>query len=141
MSLTNFELIEIRTQADGVRGVFSRVDIAKGTIIGIFDGRAVALDIKPDGKVDYAGEDPNMLIHLALQENKLYALSSASPNDLVGIDFTNHSCTPNCYVDNTLVLRAKTDIPGNAELTWDYRESDLIPQGFPCWCEEAKCIL
>jgi hypothetical protein len=53
----------------------------------------------------------------------------------------NHSCHPNCYIERTLVIRAAEDIPPGTELTWDYRVSDLVPQGQPCWCPEPKCVL
>jgi hypothetical protein len=141
MSWTNLELIEVRDLPGGEHGVFSRVDIPKDSVLAIFDGRAVALDIRPDGTVDYGDENPHMLIHLAVQDGKFYALSPIAPEDIGGVDFMNHSCEPNCYIERTLVVKAKRDIPRGTELTWDYRESDIVPQGIPCWCEEPKCVL
>ncbi len=50
-------------------------------------------------------------------------------------------CRRRCNIERTLVVRAKKSIPRGTELTWDYRETDIIPQGIPCWCEEPKCVL
>jgi hypothetical protein len=141
MSWTNLDLVQIRELPGGGRGVFSRKRIPKDTIIAVFDGRAVRLPILPDGRVDYGNEDPHMLIHLAVEGNQFYALVPITPEDVGGVDLMNHSCTPNCYIERTLVVRAKVDIPENVELTWDYRDSDLIPQGIPCWCDDPKCVL
>ena len=141
MSWTNLDLVEVRRLPGGQRGVYSRKDISKDAVIAIFDGRAVALDIRPDGTVDYGGENPHMLIHLAVAGNKFFALSPITPDDVGGVDFMNHSCEANCYIERTLVVRAKRDIPRGTELTWDYRETDIVPQGIPCWCEEPKCVL
>ncbi len=141
MSWTNLDLVEVRTLAGGERGVFSRADIPKDAVVAVFDGRAVALDILPDGTVDYADENPHMLIHLAVHGDKFFALSPIAPEDIGGVDYMNHSCEPNCYIERTLVVRARHDIPRGTELTWDYRETDIIPQGIPCWCEEPKCVL
>ncbi|MGB8274460.1 MAG: SET domain-containing protein [Alphaproteobacteria bacterium] len=141
MSWTNLDLVEVRALQDGGRGVFSRKKIAKDSVIAVFDGRAVRLRILPDGKVDYGREDPHMLIHLAAEGDTFYALAPIAPDDVRGVDFMNHSCQANCYIERTLVVRAKTDIPAGVELTWDYRDSDLIPQGIPCWCPDPKCVL
>ncbi len=141
MSWTNSELVEVRTREGGHRAVFSRADIPKDAVIAIFDGRAVTLDIREDGTVEYRDENPHMLIHLAVQGRKFFALSPIAPDDVGGVDFMNHSCEPNCYIERTLVVRAKNPIPRGTELTWDYRETDLIAQGIPCWCDVPKCVL
>ena len=141
MSWTNPDLVEVRTLPGGEHGVFSRTDILKDAVVAIFDGRAVALDIRPDGTVDYGDENPHMLIHLAVKDGKFFALSPITPEDIGGVDYMNHSCEPNCCIERTLVVRAKRNIPRGTELTWDYRETDIIPQGIPCWCEEPKCVL
>lgn len=141
MSWTNLDLVEVRELPNGGRGVFSRKPIPKDTVIAVFDGRAVHLRILPDGKIDYGEEDPNMLIHLAVVGSDFYGLAPITPEDVRGVDLMNHSCQANCHIERTLVVRAKSDIPAGVELTWDYRSSDIIPQGVPCWCPDPKCVL
>ena len=141
MSWTNQALVEVRNLPGGERGVYSRTDIPKDAVVAIFDGRAVALPVRDDGTVEYGTENPHMLIHLAVENGRFFALSPIAPDDIGGVDFMNHSCAPNCYIERTLVVRAARDIPAGTELTWDYRETDLIPQGIPCWCPEPKCVL
>ena len=141
MTWTNLDLVEVRNLGDGQHGIFSRADIPKDAVIAVFDGRAAALDILPDGTVDYGDENPHMLIHLAIHDGKFFVLCPIAPDDIQGGDYMNHSCEANCYIERTLVVRAKKRIPRGRELTWDYRETDLIPQGIPCWCEKPKCVL
>ncbi len=141
MSWTNFAVAEVRTLANGHRSLYAKTDITRDTVIAVLDGRAVVLDVKPDGKIDYGREDGNLLVHLAVHGGKFYGIAPIRYDEVDGADFMNHSCHPNCYVERTLVIRAAEDIKAGAEITWDYRVSDLIPQGQPCWCPEPKCVL
>ena len=141
MSWTNYALAEVRDIGEGQKALYSKVPIPKDTVIAVFDGRAVVLDLKPDGKIDYGKEDPNLLVHLAVAGGKFYGIEPIGYDEVTGADFMNHSCTPNCYIERMLVIRAAEDIPPGTELTWDYRISDLIPQGNPCWCDVPKCLL
>ncbi len=81
------------------------------------------------------------MVHLAVNAGKFYGIAPIRYDEVGGADFMNHSCHPNCYVERMLVIRAAEDIGAGTELTWDYRVSDLVPQGQPCWCPEPKCIL
>jgi uncharacterized protein len=141
VSWTNAEITEVRAMANGHRALHSKTRIARDTVIAVLDGRAVVLDMKADGKIDYGREDPNLLVHLAVAGGKFYGIAPIRYDEVGGADFMNHSCTPNCYVERMLVIRAAEDIPPGVPLTWDYRVSDLVPQGFPCWCPEPKCVL
>jgi SET domain-containing protein len=141
MSWTNFELAEVRDIGGGQHALYSRTHIPKNAVIAVFDGRAVVLAVKPDGKLDYAGENPNLLLHLAVHDGKFYGIAPIRDDEVGGADYMNHSCTPNCYVERMLVVRAAEDIPPGTELTWDYRVSDLVPQGNACWCDDPKCVL
>ena len=141
MSWTNPAVAEVRDLGGGQRGLLERTDIKRDTVIGIFDGRAVVLNLKPDGKIDYGDEDPNLLVHLAVQDGKFYGIAPIRYDEVTGVDYMNHSCAPNCAIERTLVIRAAEDIKAGAELKWDYRISDIIPQGNPCWCDPPRCVL
>jgi hypothetical protein len=141
LTWTNDAIAAVRTLANGHRSLFAKTHIPRHTVIAVLDGRAVVLDLKADGGIDYAGEDGNLLIHLGVHDGKFYGIAPIRYGEVGGADFMNHSCHPNCYVERTLLIRAAEDIEAGAELTWDYRVSDIIPQGQPCWCPEPKCVL
>lgn len=127
------------------KGVFALRDIKVGDIVGVFDGRAEVFDIDPDsGRVDYREwEDGRMVLQLALRENKLYGIVPLSDGP-GGIDYINHSCSPNCSVYPGFVVTAVRPIKAGDELTVDYRTMDHVQVGKPCWCnkpESQKCIL
>ena len=117
MSWTNFALAEVREIGDGHRAVYAKTKIPKDAVIAVFDGRAVVLDLKPDGKIDYGKEDPNLLVHLAVSNGKFYGIAPIRYDEVTGADFMNHSCKPNCYIERMLVIRAAEDIAADAELT------------------------
>jgi SET domain len=115
-------------------------------MIGIFDGRVEVFTVRPDGSVDWGRHDPSMSIHLALENERLYALMPIEGYSVDGIDFINHSCTPNCTVSTQgLVVRTNRDIECGEHLTIDYRPMDIVKLGRLCWCRhipnERRCIL
>jgi len=145
VSWTNLSLAEVRNFADG-RGLFSRTCIRKGGMIGIFDGQVEVFNVRPDGSVEWGEHDPSMSIHLALENELLYALMPLEGCPVEGIDFINHSCAPNCTVlRRGLVVRAKLDIECGEHLTIDYRPMDLVKLGRLCWCnhipDARRCVI
>jgi SET domain len=145
VSWTNLNLVEVKAYANG-RGLFSRVSIRKGGMIGIFDGQVEVFTVSRDGSIDWKNHDPSMSIHLALEDDLLYALMPIEGSSAGGIDFINHSCIPNCTLsEGVLVVRANQNIECGQHLTIDYRPMDLIKLGKPCWCshppDTQRCIL
>jgi len=141
MTWTNTELTEVRSIGDDGRGLFARTAIPEGTVLAIFDGRAVSFEARPGGEIDFGTEDPRMLLHLGIVEGRFYAIAPISYDGVAGADFMNHSCRPNCRVERLLMVRADTDIAAGEELTWDYRTWDVVTLGETCWCEPAECVI
>jgi hypothetical protein len=115
-------------------------------MIGIFDGQVELFTISHEGSVDWREHDPSMSIHLALENDQLYALMPLRGQPVDGIDFINHSCIPNCIISNQgLVVRANQNINCGEHLTIDYRPMDLIKLGKLCWCDHVpdaqRCLL
>lgn len=110
--------------ATGGRGVFTTQRIARGSPVLPFKGPAI----------ERAQLDPNQY-HLQIGE-ALYLGPSGEFDDYV-----NHSCEPNCGINDELVLVALRDIEAGEELTWDYGtaidEDDF--DGFPCRCRARAC--
>ena len=145
MSWTNFDVVEVRS-VGREKGIFACRPIAKGSVIGVFDGAAEVFSVGADGQVDWRGQDGGMSIHLALDQGKLYALMPTPGLAIAGVDFINHSCSPNCRADaGVLVVETLRDIAPDEQLTINYHAMDLIKLGRPCWCEDVpadqRCIL
>lgn len=117
-------LVEVRHSPQHGRGVFALHPITAGSRILPFRGPLLRL-----AEIDEAS------YHLQIGEDE-YLGSSGAPDDYV-----NHSCAPNCALDEALWLYALQAIPSGAELTWDY--STAIDEagfaGFPCDCGSREC--
>lgn len=138
VSLTFWDLVEIRPLVDGERGLFARRDIARSAVIGSFDGRAVLFPIGPDGRLATAPYDFKDLIQLRRVGAAVLAL--APVDSFEGIDFVNHSCRPNARLRHGVVMVALRRIREGEQITMDYRKMDIIPEGIECWCDTAtKC--
>ena len=145
MSWTNFDLVETLSIGNEL-GVFAKVDIEEGHVVGLFDGVAEVFSVDSTGTVDWRGQDGGMSIHLKLSDNKLYAIMPSPHIAISGIDYINHSCKPNCRADaGVLVVETTAFIPKGEQLTLNYHRMDLIKLGRPCWCKDVpeaeRCIL
>lgn len=145
MSWSDFSVIEVRDVA-GESGVFSHEPIAAGMVIGVFDGVVEVFSVDASGRVDWRGMDGGMSIHLSLSGGRLFTLMPIPGKPVEGIDFINHSCSPNCRADaGSLVVETLRPIAAGEELTLNYHAMDLIKLGRPCWCagisDDKRCIL
>lgn len=123
------------------KGVVSLITIEADTVIGCFDGKTEIFDIDSNNKIIPRDDvDIQKSLHIYRHDNKLIAYVPKYKNDYKGIDFMNHSCNPNCYIDNIVIVKAKKIIKPNEELTFDYRISNLADEGSVCWCNtDKKC--
>jgi hypothetical protein len=57
--------------------------------------------------------------------------------------YTNHSCSPNCYVDKTnRVMRAKKYISIGEEITFNYLDNESkLSTSFQCKCGSDNCVV
>lgn len=117
--------IEIRESKFG-KGLFAKKDIEQGTIL-----------CKASGKKLSFGET------LLLNEKESYTLQIdfdkyifCEPPFL----YSNHSCNPNCAVNQHLELFALKKINAGEELFWDYSTSMLERHWtMKCSCGETNC--
>jgi len=145
VSWSDFDAIEVRKIA-GEFGVFACRDIARSSVVGVFDGVVEVFEMDGRGQVDWRGMDGGMSIHLSLSGDRLFTLMPIPGIAVQGIDFINHSCTPNCRADaGSLVVETTCDVAAGEQLTINYHAMDLIKLGRPCWCEgiddDKRCIL
>lgn len=102
------------------KGVFTTTEIAAGDLILVLKG---VICEYPDKYTIQLGRD----IHLSAKS---------------GIqDFINHSCSPNCAIDNRKrILYAIKPISSGEELTFDYCTTEkLCAVPFLCNCGAANC--
>jgi len=137
VTYTNLDLVEEFELGNGEKGLRASKDIVHGTVVGVFGG-----NVKPYPLVDGRLADPGLhriLVQLRLEGDVLYGMDTGS--ELHGIDYVNHSCTPNIGVSNQIILTASRDIPAGEELVTDYREWDLVLEGLHCWCSSGYCVI
>ena len=133
-----WNLVEVRPNGNHDRGLFARKDIPRGTVIGCFDGRARLFAIGPDGRLDTETNDFKDLIQLRRVGDAVLAL--APVDSFEGIDFANHSCTPNANLKAGVVMVARRHIRADEQITLDYRKMDVVAEGIDCWCPvENRC--
>lgn len=138
MSLTNFDLVEIKMLSPGESSLVARVDIAKDAFLGCFDGRATLFPNAVGKNSTTLGDSPHKDIFQVSQYSG-FLIGLVPVDSFGGIDFANHSCTPNCRIERGIVLVADRDIAKGEELTFDYRLVDQVPEGISCWCNPPKC--
>lgn len=137
MSYTNFDLIEVRSLRPDHQAIYATKKVAKGALLGHFDGKAITVDLdKKDELDDYWWRQS---VHLKLEGSTLYCLLPLWEPE--GIDYLNHSCRPNARVEQQLYVYADRDIEPGEEITADYRTFNLVPQGIRCWCDEPLCVI
>ena len=120
MDSTNPETVSVKKSVHG-KGIFTNTDLSKNDIILKITGPAL-----------------NFEQTLDLGHDECYCLQ-------VGIDkyiipdypfyLSNHSCDPNCGINENMELFALKPISSGEELRWDYSTSMLERH----WVMECKC--
>ncbi len=123
MFLLPISSFEIRQTKNKGRGVFARLDISGGTVIGDYLGI-----IKHPREI---GEEKDGLYEMYLADD-----ASALPNkNDEGIHLVNYSCTPNCRMypyKGHVLYYADRKIFNGEELTVDYMIGDSVGEAEPC---------
>jgi hypothetical protein len=97
------------------RGVVAERAFAKGEVIAIWRGRTIT-------------------------EHQALTLSTEERDQLLPVDFINHSCEPNCGFTDATTLVAMRDIKAGESVTFDYAMSDTNSFiTFNCHCGSPIC--
>lgn len=115
------------------KGFFVEQDIAKGALIGFFDGVVRRFRMSEEC-ADIPDYEDIQAIDLAVDDGWLYVLVPVDREILSGVDYINHSCTPNCLVEGYLKIVAARDIRCGEELTIDYGSLTLVKEKKRCNC-------
>lgn len=129
-SFTDEKLTYVEDAGRKGKGLFSNQPLPEGTIIGMYDGTA-----KRISATEAMGMDRSLWIEKCIKNGYLYYLDHEG--DLEGVEFINHSCSPNCYVDDKLIIRTLIDVLGHTELTIDYSSVTILRLGIQCQCRDG----
>lgn len=140
MSYTNKTLINDIKMPNGEMSAVAKSFIPAGTLLGIHGGDVVEFPIV-NNRIVHKTVEHKEIVQICINDNTLLGLVSPKDEIWSGIDFINHSCNPSVAARDRIVIYALTDIKEGQELTMDYREWDLIPEGIQCWCKNKQCSI
>jgi hypothetical protein len=112
------------------RGVVAERAFTKGEVIAVWRGSTItereALALPANERDQLLQVDVDAFI--------------CSDDELVTVDFINHSCEPNCGFTDDSTLVAMRDIAAGESVTFDYAMSDTNSFiAFECRCETPLC--
>jgi SET domain-containing protein len=124
---------EVRESKIHGRGLFAKVDIAKGEILAIkgghiIDRETLRREITPRlGPVEIQIDDDLFIAPVTHDERELSML------------YSNHSCDPNIGLRGEITFVAMRDIPAGEELTHDWAMTDNDDYSLECNCGASAC--
>lgn len=140
MSYTNTSLIKDIRMNNGQMCAVSKSFIPAGTLLGVHGGNTVKFPIV-NNRIVHDTIEHREIVQICINDNVMIGLVSPKDEIWSGIDFINHSCKPNVVARDRIIIYALTDIEEDQELTMDYRNWDLIPEGIQCWCKNKQCSI
>ena len=143
MSDTNPVMYEIRESCIHNKGVFSLLDIDRGTYILQYIGEKITkkeADRRGVAKLEESRKTggPSVLI---FELNRRYDIDGDMPGN--DAKFINHSCAPNCEAviwKKEIWIVARRAIKKGEELTFDYGYDVSFYQDHPCLCGSKNCV-
>jgi SET domain-containing protein len=114
------------------KGLFAAIDLKQGMRIIQYLGERISLQ-ESERRL---AEDNVYIFEL----NEHYALDGKSPKNLAR--YINHSCDPNCEVENTgrtIWIVAARNIQEGEELSYDYGYEVKNYEANPCNCGAKNC--
>lgn len=106
-------------------GTFAAKKIKKGELVLTTDGKFI-LDKTLDHTVN------SDLLEICFQTSKDYHYCPKSKENMNGIFCVNHSCDPNCGIEDGTNLIALRDIKIGEEIIYDYCMTDANFEGLLC---------
>lgn len=113
-------------------GLFAKKTIPKGTVVAAWGGRVLT-------KNEVKKLPEKFRTNYALPIYPGFYIAEISDNDLDEADFINHSCEPNCSIENSLIMVAKRKINSGEELTADFDSGPKFGIKTKCTCGTEKC--
>jgi uncharacterized protein len=108
------------------KGLFANVALNEGTVVTNVHGEHITFE-----DTTRLGDNESFCVQISLKD---YVLP-APP-----FYYANHSCNPNCGLNEKLELITLRDVSQNEELTWDYSTSMLERHwAMKCECGSSNC--
>jgi hypothetical protein len=108
------------------KGLFANVELPKGTIVTTVHGEHVTFE-----DTTQLDDTESYCVQISLKDY----VSPAPP-----FFYANHSCSPNCGLNEKLELTTLRDVLENEEITWDYSTSMLERHWvMKCECGAPNC--
>jgi|694.fasta_scaffold17699_12 SET domain-containing protein len=112
------------------RGVVAERAFAKGEVIAIWRGRTIT----EHQALTLSTEERDQLLQIGDDQFLV------NDEELLPVDFINHSCEPNCGFTDATTLVAMRDIKAGESVTFDYAMSDTNSFiTFNCHCGSPIC--
>ena len=113
-------------------GLFAKAPIPAGTVVAAWGGRVTTL-------AEVERLPAGIGFHYALELYPGFYLAERRVEELDSADFINHSCAPNCRIEQRFVLLAARDIAPDEELTADFSGRPGEGREFACKCGAPSC--
>lgn len=114
----------------GQNAVFALTDIHTDTLIGVYGGNIGIIEL--NGAKCTPGNTAQ--VYYDRNTDRLFHLRSEDSYEWEGISFINHNCHPNAKIVNQCAIVTIRDINREEEITVNYNEWNVIPEGIDCWC-------
>lgn len=110
--------------------MFAKEPIVKGETAVIWGGTYVGKK-----EAEQAKKQGKLAIHL---DTNLFSVEERGDDPTY---FINHSCNPNCWMENAFTLTTRRNIPKGKELTADYAmwEGESYVSKWNCVCGSSLC--
>lgn len=126
--MLEFNGYAVQVRADGSLGVFADVFFGPAMLILQFQGEHLTAK-EVEAKLGW--DHPH---YLQIGADTFLGPCKGSPGDYV-----NHSCAPNAYVQNTVLVALKP-IQAGEEITFDYSLTSTVAcSTFQCTCGASNC--
>jgi SET domain len=136
MTYTNWFYVEEFDLHGDEKGIKARTSIPAGQTIGIYDGELQEFPLV-NGKLE-ENDQHKFIVQVAMEGDRLYGLVTQTRD---GVDYINHSCSPNIVPRDRIILVASRDIEPGEILSMDYTKWDFVPEGIKCWCADSRCVI
>ncbi len=125
--------LEVRNTKKYGKGVFSKKDIQKESLLAVFGGYIMTL--KEEAQLDNSIKDSAHQIY----DNLVIGIKNKQ--EIQSVDFFNHSCEPNAGFKGQIFLIAMKNIKRGEEVTFDYAMvlGGDEPYELDCLCKKNTC--
>lgn len=125
--------VYLKTSGIEGTGIFTAHTINEGEIVSAFGGKIYTFS------EIYSMPEDSFIAETATQISNEFFLGPLCEDCKEAGFFINHSCEPNCYVFESVLLISLRKISPDEEITFDYATCHNKTLDFECKCESTNC--